>query len=166
MCLAWCCLSLLDYRSFQHAATHAPSSTGTFPALRADKAPVVLGQLTVPRIGLSVAMVEGDDDDSLAVAAGHMPGTAMVGRVGNMVIAGHRDSAFWPLRHIKLGDRIQVKGASPSTYVVDQTKIVDPTDTGLLADTQSPVLTLVTCYPFRFVGPAPKRFMVRARLLH
>lgn len=109
-------------------------------------------------------MVEGDDEESLELAAGHMPGTPLAGRPGNMVIAGHRDSVFWPLRSIRKGDRIEVQAEERAVYLVQDTQIVEPDDTRALADSKDAVLTLVTCYPFRHVGPAPKRFVVRARL--
>lgn len=165
VCLALFTVSLLRYRSFEDTVTRqSVHAAGPLTAV-SKSIPNVIGRVTVPRIGLSVAMVEGDDEDSLAIAAGHMPGTAMVGRRGNVVIAGHRDSAFWPLRHIRAGDLVTVRGSTKSTYRVVTTSIVDPSDTAALADTQAAVLTLVTCYPFRFVGSAPKRFIVRANLV-
>ncbi len=166
VCLTIFASSVFRYRLFQAQAVGRTFRSATNPPIDdAKRVPSVIGQVIVKRIGLSVAMVEGDDEQSLAIAAGHMPGTAMVGKRGNIVIAGHRDTAFWPLRHIRAGDLIDIKTATTSTYRVTTTEIIDPSETGALADTPDSMLTLVTCYPFRHVGPAPERFIVRASLV-
>ncbi len=137
--------------------------------LKVDSTPVrvahpVIGRLNIRRLRLSIAMVEGDDDDSLSIGVGHMSGTANAGQAGNMIVAGHRDSAFWPLRDIRKGDRIDVDGQRRFSYRVEGMKVVEENDVSLLSNTKDPMLTLVTCYPFRYVGPAPKRFIVTAKL--
>lgn len=114
---------------------------------------------------MSALMVEGDDDESLSLAAGHMKGTAPIGSKGNAVIAGHRDTVFWPLRNIKAGDSIVVSTDKRYIYTVEGTQIVAPDNTDTLQDSQRGVLTLVTCYPFRHIGPSPKRFVVTAKLV-
>ncbi|MGH9583694.1 MAG: class D sortase, partial [Bryobacteraceae bacterium] len=123
----------------------------------------ILGRLEVPRLGMSVFIVDGDDSRSLSLAAGHVPGTAPVGGVGNTVIAGHRDTAFWPLRRIKSGDRVRIiRGAQIYLYTVKHISIVQPDDVGVLRNSGKRMLTLVTCYPFRYVGAAPERYIIQA----
>lgn len=94
--------------------------------------PVVLGQLSIPRLEMSAVMVEGDDDESLSLAAGHMKGTAPIGSKGNAVIAGHRDTVFWSLRKIKVGDSIVVSTDKRYIYTVEGTQIVAPDNTSTL----------------------------------
>jgi sortase A len=112
---------------------------------------------------LSKVVVEGDDATDLQLAPGHIPGTALPGEHGNVGIAGHRDTFFRPLQFIREGDIIAL--ATPNgtyRYRVISTEIVTPDDVQVLDPTKTDVLTLVTCYPFYFVGSAPKRFIVRA----
>jgi LPXTG-site transpeptidase (sortase) family protein len=124
----------------------------------------VFGVLEVPRLQLSVVVFEGSDEDVLGRGAGHLVESASLAETGNVVLAGHRDTFFRPLRNIRVGDTIHVRTVSAErTYVVESTKVVTPRDIGVLDPTREPVLTLVTCYPFRYVGPAPDRFIVRAR---
>lgn len=125
--------------------------------------PLVLGRIEIPRIGVSAIVREGDDDATLAVAVGRIPGTARPGERGNMALAGHRDSFFRELRHIRIDDVIRFR--TPGTgyeYRVDSTEVVGPGETRVLAPTGDAILTLVTCFPFGYVGPAPDRFIVRA----
>ena len=109
-------------------------------------------------------VVEGDDDGDLVRGAGHIPGTAIPGAPGNVAIAGHRDTFFRPLRKIHPGDPINLttdRGAY--RYIVESTEVTDPSNVSVLQAGSSPELTLVTCYPFSYVGPAPERFIVHAR---
>jgi sortase A len=123
----------------------------------------LIGRIEVPRLDLSVIVAEGVDALTLRRAVGHIPGTGMPGEPGNVGLAGHRDTFFRPLRNIRLGDIVTLTTpAGEYRYRVVSTKIVKPTDVGVLNPTGSEVLTLVTCYPFYFVGPAPSRFIVRA----
>ncbi len=110
-------------------------------------------------------IVEGTDDDSLNRAVGHIAGTSKPGMEGNSGIAGHRDGFFRGLKDIAQGDVIQLEtlGATQS-YRVERTWIVDPEDVSVLDSTPTRSLTLVTCYPFYFIGSAPRRFIVRAAL--
>jgi sortase A len=127
--------------------------------------PLVLGRIEIPRIGVSAIVREGDDDTTLGLAVGHIPGTALPGERGNMALAGHRDSFFRALKHIQLHDTIRIRTASRRyEYLVDSTEVVAPEETRLLDPTRNAVLTLVTCYPFGWIGHAPNRFVVRARL--
>lgn len=125
--------------------------------------PVVLGRIEIPRAGVSASVREGDDDATLAVAVGHVRGTARPGEPGNVVLAGHRDSFFRGLRRIRRGDGIWIRAPGLLVeYRVDSTEIVGPGETRVLAKTADDRLTLVTCYPFGYVGNAPKRFIVTA----
>jgi sortase A len=127
----------------------------------------VLGRIEVPRVGLSAVIVEGDGDLTLSFAAGHIPGTALPGENGNIALAGHRDSIFRGLAHIRRADTVSViTPRGTYRYVVESTRIVSPKDVGVLGPTPRPELTLVTCYPFHYIGSAPKRFVVTARLVH
>jgi len=126
----------------------------------------LLGRLSIPRLHLSAAVREGAGHDTLDVALGHIPGTALPGRKGNVGVAGHRDTLFRGLRNIRQNDVIDLQTPSGSyEYQVESTEIVKPTDTDVLRAGKQPEITLITCYPFYFVGPAPDRFIVKARLL-
>ncbi|HEY3174206.1 MAG TPA: class D sortase [Candidatus Polarisedimenticolia bacterium] len=124
----------------------------------------VIGRIEVPRLGISAVIREGLDSGTLLLAVGHLPGSAQPGEEGNVVVGGHRDTFFRGLKGIRKNDtvRIVTRGGS-FLYLVDQTVIVTPDHTELLDRTDHPTLTLITCYPFSFIGSAPKRFIVRAR---
>jgi sortase A len=125
----------------------------------------LIGRLEVPRLGLHAMVVEGTDHDQLELGAGHIADTALPGSDGNIGIAAHRDGLFRPLRNIQKGDRLILLTLSGAyRYSVTRVEIVRPTDTYVLHSTGRPEITLVTCYPFFYVGPAPKRFIVHARL--
>jgi len=122
-----------------------------------------LGLLEIPRLELTSVVVEGDDEASLLVATAHLPETPLPWRSGNSVLAAHRDTDFRPLKDIRIGDVVRFHTADTTVaYVVRETRIVEPTDVSVLRPTTGTVLTLITCYPFHYVGPAPKRFIVRA----
>ena len=123
----------------------------------------LVGRVEVKRLGLSVLVVEGISSKTLRRAAGHIPGTALPGEVGNVGISAHRDTFFRPLRNIKPNDIITLTTLQGEyRYRVVSTKIVGPEDVAVLASSGNQILTLVTCYPFYFVGSAPDRFIVRA----
>lgn len=125
-----------------------------------------IGRLSIPRLGLSTIVVEGAGEHDLDVAVGHIPGTSLPGEAGNTGIAGHRDTFFRPLRFVRTNDVISLTTSSGEyQYRVVSTEIVTPDDVRVLYPTKTEVLTLVTCYPFFFVGPAPRRFIVRAQRL-
>jgi sortase A len=129
----------------------------------AGSADVPLGRIEISSLGLAAMILEGTDERTLGRAVGHIPGSAMPGQPGNVAIAGHRDTFFRGLRNIRKNDEITVttmQGAS--RYSVDSTEIVGPEDVRILDSSTDEILTLVTCYPFTFVGPAPGRFIVRA----
>lgn len=124
----------------------------------------LIGRLEIPRLNLSVIVMEGDDDATLARAVGHLPDTAFPWERGNAVIAGHRDTFFRPLKHVREGDEIRMTTARGTfDYRVMSTRIVEPDDLSVIAPTPTPSLTLVTCYPFNYVGSAPQRFIIHAR---
>ena len=126
----------------------------------------VIGRLEVSRLRLSAVAREGVDDQILDLAAGHVPGTALPGDPGNAAFAAHRDTFFRPLRRIHEGDVVSVTTPRGRyRYLVTSTRVVDPNDVSVLDPTPEPTLTLVTCYPFTYIGSAPYRFIVRGELL-
>jgi LPXTG-site transpeptidase (sortase) family protein len=126
----------------------------------------LLGSVSIPRVGVSSVVVEGTDDRDLALSVGHIPGTAMPGQNGNVALAAHRDTLFRGLENIRPRDDILLTTpGGTKLYEVESTRVVSPDDVSVLDDTGKPLLTLVTCYPFHYIGPAPKRFIVQARLL-
>ncbi len=125
----------------------------------------VLGRLEIPSVGLSAMVFEGSDDWALHRGIGHIPNTSLPGRPGNMALTGHRDTFFRPLHGIKANDEITlITPAGHYLYRVENTMVVQPDDVSVLASSGGQRLTLITCYPFYFVGRAPKRFVVQARL--
>ena len=128
-----------------------------------EPAPPPLAVLRVPKIRLEVAVLPGTDDSTLDRAVGHIDGTALPGTDGNSGIAGHRDGFFRGLKDIAPGDTIELETLrEKELYRVERAWIVSPEDVSVLDATPTRSLTLVTCYPFYHVGPAPQRFIVRA----
>jgi sortase A len=175
-CLGWCALVAIGVWKYQSRPipAAAPARAITVPPTddNAHAAPSLpsalpvgepIGRIEVPRLHLSAAVANGDDDGTLRVAIGHLPDTPFPWEDGNSALAGHRDTFFRELRHIRVNDDMRV--ATPYgdfTYHVTRTLIVTPDDLSVLAPTNEPTLTLVTCYPFSYVGHAPKRFIVEA----
>jgi sortase A len=167
--LAFAGYTVLDRYWFQHA------ETARFEAVSAPAEPVavkpvpiadggVIGEIEVTRLGLKAMVVQGDSDMLLRRAVGHLPETALPGEAGNVALAGHRDGLFRPLRNVMPGDLITLRTPEREfQYQVEWTAIVPPTAVRVIQPTSEPVLTLVTCFPFYFVGAAPERFIVRAR---
>jgi sortase A len=123
-----------------------------------------LGRMQVARIGLDAVIAEGVNDPTLRRAIGHVPHSALPGEPGNVVLAGHRDTFFRPLRNVTVGDTIRVATSYAAfDYVVTSQRVTNPDHTEAVAPTREPTLTLITCYPFGFVGRAPNRFIVRAK---
>jgi sortase A len=123
-----------------------------------------LGRIDIPRLGVSVIVLEGTGKTVLRRAVGHIFGTARPGQLGNVGLSGHRDTFFRPLRNIRQDDVITLTTPSAEyRYRVVSTKVVGPRDLAVLDADGTEVLTLVTCYPFYFVGSAPERFIVRAQ---
>jgi sortase A len=153
------------------AAQPAVSTSGTAVAapvdpLRRLKPGELIGRVEIPRLQVSAAVAEGDDDATLGKAVGHLSDTPLPWhRRGNVGLAAHRDGLFRRLKDIKIGDEVKVVTARGEySYRVRRTHIVNPNDVWVLAPTAAPTVTLITCYPFSFVGHAPKRFIVQAEL--
>jgi sortase A len=141
----------------------AAAAANSRKAARPAAAGPLMGRLEIPRIGVSVMVMEGTSGRTLRHAVGHIDGTALPGQPGNVGLSGHRDTFFRPLRNIRVNDLISVTTPlGEFHYRVVSTSVVEPADVNVLAAGRTEVLTLVTCYPFYFVGPAPSRFIVRA----
>ena len=171
ICLMWAATSWLSALVYQSASLERLASA--FARSTSDKVPnaigtpvgasVPVGRLEIPRIGLSAVVAEGDDETTLKVAVGHLPDTPLPWHEGNSVLAGHRDSFFRPLRRIQIGDDIQFATRYGTfRYRVTRHTVVDPDELWVLEASATAALTLITCYPFDFVGPAPRRFIVHA----
>jgi len=146
-------------------ARHAPEFLKYASAVARSAPEPYVGRVDIPRLDLSVMLLDGVDDTTLDFGLGHIPGTALPGQPGNIGIAGHRDTFFRSLAGIRKDDEITVKTlAGDYRYIVNTIRIVDPENVEVLQDSGHPMLTLVTCYPFHLVGPAPKRFVVQASL--
>jgi sortase A len=122
--------------------------------------------LVIPRLHTELYVVEGDGASQLRRGPGHVAGTVMPGQDGNCIIAGHRDTHFRVLKDIRKGDEIVLQTrAGRYTYLVKATQVVSPSNTASLKPTHDAELHLITCYPFYYLGSAPKRFVVQAELL-
>jgi sortase A len=127
---------------------------------------IEVGMIEIPAVGLATRVLEGSDARILRLSVGHIPGTALPGPSGNVGLAGHRDTYFRSLRRIKAGDEIRLTTvAGTFKYRVVSLRVVLPSAIEVLNDTQQPTLTLVTCYPFDFVGAAPQRLIVHAEMV-
>ena len=133
------------------------------PGSALDHEDGLVGQLEIPRLNVSVIVIEGDDDATLARAVGHVRGTALPWESGNTVMAGHRDTFFRPLKNLGEGDQILMTTPRGTFEYRVASRIVEPDDLSVLAPTSARSLTLVTCYPFVYVGRAQKRFIVHAQ---
>lgn len=161
-----------ERRHFEHmlhdgqATTHAGSRTshpGSPKLLQAAATEGLIGRIEIPRLGLSVIVLEGVNRITLRRAVGHIPGTARPGQRGNAGISGHRDTFFRPLRNIRQNDIITLTTLHGDySYRVVSIRVVSVHNVAVLDPSGNESLTLVTCYPFYFVGPAPDRFVVRA----
>ncbi len=140
--------------------TNAPKTVEIRPQRTPDE---VIGRLEIPRLNIRAIVREGDGEDTLHHAVGHVPSTAFPGDIGNVGFAAHRDTFFRPLRNIRKNDRIFVSTLNGTyEYQVQTTQIVNPDDVSVLKASASKELTLVTCYPFYYIGSAPHRFIVHA----
>ncbi|HTI37104.1 MAG TPA: class D sortase [Vicinamibacterales bacterium] len=141
----------------------SPERITAWLAAMKKPSPPPLGVLRVPKLGLEVAILEGTDDAILDRAVGHVEDTAAPGAGGNCAIAGHRDGFFRVLQQLGPGDVIEIETVRTVTrYRVERTWVVQPEEVSVLDPTPVASVTLVTCYPFYFVGSAPQRFIVRA----
>ena len=177
ICLAYFALSAFRARAKEHAAEAFSASAASFSVLRQDVSPAtadepskhdgeVIGRLEIRALKLSVPILSDYQTQSLRDGIGHIPGTANPGGLGTMGLAGHRDTYFRPLKDIRRGMDIRVTDQSGTFhYLVDSTEIVQPDAVQVLDIQSRPELTLITCYPFYYVGAAPQRFIVHAHLL-
>jgi sortase A len=150
------------------AVERPPQISEKLPDVAKPLAPgELIGRVDIPRLKLSAAVAEGDDDKTLGKAVGHLPDTPLPwDRRGNVGLAAHRDGLFRRLEKIRLNDDVRVvTPRGEYHYRVKKTHIVDPDDVWVLAPTETPTITLITCYPFSFVGNAPQRFIVQAELV-
>jgi len=174
---AWASLEARVYQAYENREldailASAPAAAGRTPHPAGSHGrPVtpatgsILGRIEIARLGVSAILRTGSDARTLQLAVGHISGTAWPGEDGNIGLAGHRDTFFRRLRDIEPDDRIRLVTPSASyDYRVQRTDIVEPSDVWVLAQTTEPSLTLVTCYPFTYVGAAPERFIVHAVL--
>jgi sortase A len=143
-----------------------PGDSGTTKAPATMSAGTLIGRLEAPSVKMATNVLEGSDDATLSRGAGHIEDTPFPGEPGNIGIAGHRDTVFRPLRNIKVGDPLELKTATAIyRYRITKTLIVGPDDVYVLDPTERPTMTLVTCFPFEYIGHAPKRFIVQAQLI-
>jgi sortase A len=141
----------------------SPKRVEAYRASLAVQLGAPLAVLEIPRLGLVVPVLEGTDELVLNRGVGHIEGTARPGSQGNVCIAGHRDGFFRVLKDIAVGDRLELKTLDGAgSFQVEAITIVSPEQVSVLAPTARPTLTLVTCFPFYFVGNAPQRYIVRA----
>lgn len=123
----------------------------------------VVGRISIPRLNISAIVEEGVDEATLSRAVGHIPGTALPGETGNIGIAGHRDTFFRKLKDLLPDDQIEFTTHSGRyRYTVESLTVVDPSDVSVLEAKGGKILTIVTCFPFHYIGNAPRRFIVHA----
>jgi sortase A len=167
--LGYCAFALVDAWTFQRRESmnldrllsDRRAASGGAPAAATNG---LIGRMEIPRLGLSVVVVEGVGRTTLRRGVGHIPGTALPGEDGNVGLSGHRDTFFRPLKDLRIKDEIQISTLKGDfSYEVESLRVVEPSDVGVLEPARENVLTLVTCYPFFYIGAAPKRFVVRAR---
>ena len=157
----WFSTKAFQARSVQELETLSSSHRPETQAVPVEGA--LLGRILIPRVGVEAVILEGTSEATLQRAVGHVPGTALPGHGGNVALAGHRDTFFRPLRRIVRGDEALVTTPTQSSvYRIEETRILDPGDVEVLRPTRADTLTLITCYPFYYIGSAPKRFLVRA----
>jgi sortase A len=178
--LTYCAWTLVDAAQFERTqerrlnvlaadafGPHKPvAAHGAVSTRKETQQSGLIGRLELERLGLTAIVSEGIGSRTLRRSVGHVPGSAFPGENGNVVLAAHRDRHFRPLRKVRVGDLVRLTTPDGSfDYRVEFTQIVEAESTELVSDLAAPVLTLVTCYPFYFVGDAPQRFVVRARLV-
>lgn len=162
--LGFCALVYFETQIYQTVESESFEKELRVPEPRAESGAAPIRRIEIPRLDISAMVVEGVGARDLRLAVGHVPGTALPSQNGNVGIAGHRDTFFRNLRRIQQGDTIRLATLEQTfEYSVDWTRVVNPADVDVLESENEPVLTLVTCYPFFYVGPAPQRFVVRAR---
>jgi len=171
LALVYCGFALIDSwafqkterQEFQRLLTERKDANPP-PHRQTVAADGLIGRIEIPRLGVSVIVIEGTGRTVLGRAAGHIVGTALPGQPGNIGISAHRDTFFRPLRNIRQNDIITLTTLDDEyRYRVVSTEVVSPYDLAVLRSSANQVLTLVTCYPFYFIGSAPNRFIVHAK---
>jgi len=156
---------IIEARAYQSAERRRFEATT--PSAIAAPVPTdgtLIGEIQIPRLRLRAMVVQGESAPVLRHGVGHLSDTALPGEVGNVVLAGHRDTFFRPLSGVLTGDSIALKTRNGEfEYVVESTSVVAPSEIEVLEPTGGRTLTLITCYPFSYVGAAPNRFIVHAR---
>lgn len=140
----------------------SPADLNPPKTLKTPRRGAAIARLRIPRVGLDSVIAEGTDKKTLARGPGHMEGTALPGDPDNCIIAGHRDGEFARLASVRQGDVVEIVASGGRIhYRVTTISIIDKSDTTVLEPSSEPLLTLITCYPLRWQGPAPKRLIVR-----
>ena len=173
LAVSYVALTLLYARLYQRAAgneleaqIHAEDLHTAALSTTTIKEGDVLGRIEIPRIGVSVAVLQGTTSQTLRLGVGHIEGTALPGQPGNIGIAGHRDTYFRGLKDIRRNDEILLQTATGiDRYEVDWLQITAPSDGAILSSSTGSALTLVTCFPFHYIGSAPERYVVHAHRL-
>ncbi|HUA86120.1 MAG TPA: class D sortase [Bryobacteraceae bacterium] len=167
LALGFCALAYFEAAFSQAYETRELERSLSLPPSPHPAGDAGVSRLKIPRLGIGVIVNEGVGARILRIGAGHVPGTAFAGDRGNVVIAAHRDTFFRELRKIHPDDTILLETLHGTyEYSVEWTRVVEPSDREVMEASSESLLTLVTCYPFYYVGPAPERFIVRARRIH
>lgn len=173
-CLLWAGATALSAIAYQvehkvslergdHAFDRPKAERAAYGVETPVEAGAPIGRLEIPRLGVSVVVAEGDDENTMNVAVGHLPDTPLPWQEGNTALAGHRDTFFRPLRSVQPGDEIRFATRQGTfRYRVTRHTVVEPDELWVLDASPAAALTLITCYPFDYVGPAPRRFIVHA----
>jgi sortase A len=164
LALGYAAIVYADSQIYQDVEAQKFERTTASPVPRVLAQGDVMGEIQVPRLGINAIVIQGDSAADLRRAVGHLSSSALPGEWGNVALAGHRDTFFRPLRSIRVGDEIKIKAFQHIfEYRVESIEVVGPGDVRVLKATTGRYLTLLTCFPFHYVGPAPKRFVVHAR---
>ena len=179
MLLAWCLFAYFEARAYQQRSDQTllemrrqdlapeaePAAGSDASAVRREVDPSLIGRIEIPRLGVAAIVREGTDRRTLDLAVGHVAGSALPGERGNVCLAAHRDTFFRHLKDVRKGDAIRITTPEDTwEYIVQSLSVVEPGAVDVLASTGDAALTLVTCFPFGYVGPAPRRFIVSASI--
>ena len=162
--VAWASIKLAHATSVWNEYGRTPPAIADLEEIAGPLEPgTALGVIEIPRLQLASVILEGEDASTLLAGVGHVSGTPLPWQDSNSVLAGHRDTFFRDLKHVRSGDTVRVVTRDKTLeYIVRDVQIVDPSDLHALEPTVQPTLTLITCYPFTYIGPAPRRYVVRA----
>lgn len=163
-------VQIYQMNDFQKNLTIETARLSAPPQVVSKIVPVKLGEIigiiSIPKLSEVYPIVQGTDEQSLKKGVGHYVDSVMPGEMDNSVLSGHRDSVFSKLGRLVVGDLVIIKtSAGTFTYSVTKTRIVMANDRTVIVPTPTATLTLSTCYPFYYIGSAPKRFIVSAQLL-